>query len=105
MNPNLHPELLFLSMKQWQAVVFPLSLTSLMYLGSMALKSLLLVDSWGEHMNHGEGSLLDSAIFFWTRFLDWVLLTVSNVLAWRNYVVVSTPTFPFHFWVLTVSIS
>ncbi|KAG7028101.1 CAAX prenyl protease 2, partial [Cucurbita argyrosperma subsp. argyrosperma] len=71
----------------WQAVVFPLSLTSLMYLGSMALKSLLLVDSWGEHMNHGEGSLLDSAIFFWTRFLDWVLLTVSNVLAWRNYVV------------------
>ena len=56
-------------------------------------------------MNHGEGSLLDSAIFFWTRFLDWVLLTVSNVLAWRNYVVVSTPTFPFHFWVLTVSIS
>lgn len=71
----------------WQAVVFPLSLTSLMYLGSMALKSLLLVDSWGEHMYHGEGSLLDSAIFFWTRFLDWVLLTVSNVLAWRNYVV------------------
>ncbi|XP_022144723.1 CAAX prenyl protease 2 [Momordica charantia] len=71
----------------WQVVVFPLSLTSLMYAGSMILKSLLLVDSWREYMNHGEGSLVDCASFFWRNFLDWGLSTVSNVLAWRNYVV------------------
>lgn len=71
----------------WQAVIFPLSLTSLMYVGSMVLKSLLLVDSWREYMKHGEGSLLDCAILIWTQFLDSWLLTVSNVLAWRNYAV------------------
>ncbi|KAG7017445.1 hypothetical protein SDJN02_19310 [Cucurbita argyrosperma subsp. argyrosperma] len=60
--------------------------------GSMVLKSLLLVDSWREHMNHREGFLSDCAEFFWTRVLDRGLLTVSNPLAWRNYVVVSTPT-------------
>lgn len=76
-------------MKQWQAVFFPLSLTSFMYVGSMVLKSLLLVDSWREHMNHGGDSLLNCARMLWTRVLDWGLSTVSNILAWRNYVVVS----------------
>ncbi|KAL0555349.1 hypothetical protein IC582_009293 [Cucumis melo] len=71
----------------WQAVFFPLSLTSFMYVGSMVLKSLLLVDSWREHMNHGGDSLLNCARMLWTRVLDWGLSTVSNILAWRNYVV------------------
>ena len=43
-------------------------------------------------MNHREGTLSDCAEFFWTRVLDRGLLTVSNLLAWRNCVVVSTPT-------------
>ncbi|TYK25244.1 CAAX prenyl protease 2 isoform X2 [Cucumis melo var. makuwa] len=71
----------------WQAVFFPLSLTSFMYVGSMVLKSLLLVDSWREHMNRGGDSLLNCARMLWTRVLDWGLSTVSNILAWRNYVV------------------
>ncbi|OMO82179.1 putative protease U48 caax prenyl protease rce1 [Corchorus capsularis] len=35
----------------WQAVVFPLFLTSLMYAGSMMFKSMSLVNRWKEHRN------------------------------------------------------
>ncbi|KAJ0949885.1 putative CAAX prenyl protease 2 [Helianthus annuus] len=38
-----------LCMKQWEAVVFPLCLTSLMYIGSFILKTLSIWSSWAEH--------------------------------------------------------
>ncbi|XP_059463116.1 CAAX prenyl protease 2 isoform X2 [Corylus avellana] len=65
----------------WQAVVFPLSLTSLMYAGSLVLKILLLVDSRRENANRGgEGISLQN-------FLASIVSVASNVLAWRSYVV------------------
>lgn len=78
-----------LCMKQWQAVVLPVSLTCLMYAGSLVLKALLLVDRWRERVSRGEelsyeyiqGSLLG--------FVDSIISVASNVSAWRNYVVVS----------------
>ncbi|KAI4348978.1 hypothetical protein L6164_009638 [Bauhinia variegata] len=71
----------------WQAVVFPLSLTSLMYAGSLFLKSLLLVDSWKEHGSSGGGLPFDSCKNISERFLGWLSSIIFNVLAWRNYVV------------------
>ncbi|XP_063946892.1 CAAX prenyl protease 2 isoform X2 [Daucus carota subsp. sativus] len=44
----------------WQAVIIPLSLTSLMYAGSLVLKSLLLLDSWRDQWNHGDQLSRDS---------------------------------------------
>ncbi|XP_048225919.1 CAAX prenyl protease 2 isoform X2 [Ricinus communis] len=69
----------------WQAVVFPLSLTSLMYAGSFALKLFLLVDSWKEHANGGIS--FDSINLLFQNFITWMFSTASNVLVWRNYVV------------------
>ncbi|KAE8098536.1 hypothetical protein FH972_016590 [Carpinus fangiana] len=67
----------------WQAVVFPLSLTSLMYAGSLVLKTLLLVDSRRENANRGgEGISLQNQ-----NFLASIVSVASNVLAWRSYVV------------------
>lgn len=77
-------------MKQWQAVVLPLSLTSLMYAGSLVLKSLLLLDSWRQHAAFGGGLSFDSCKCALMRFIGWLSAVSTNVLAWRNYVVVST---------------
>lgn len=77
-------------MKQWQAVILPLSLTSLMYAGSLFLKFLLLLDSWRQHTAFGNGLSFDSCQCTWIAFLGWLSSISSNVLAWRNYVVVST---------------
>ncbi|XP_061963812.1 CAAX prenyl protease 2 isoform X1 [Populus nigra] len=71
----------------WQAVVFPLSLTCLMYAGSLVFKSLLLVDSWKEHMHQGEGISLNCIKDILQNFLAGLSSTASNVLAWRSYVV------------------
>lgn len=67
-------------------MVFPLSLTSLMYAGSLLLKTLLLMESRRENANRGgEGISLQ-------KFLASIVSVASNVLAWRNYVVVSSFT-------------
>lgn len=76
-----------LCMKQWQAVVFPLSLTCLMYAGSLVFKSLLLVDSWKEHMHLGEGNSLNCIKDILQNFLAGLSSTASNILAWRTFVV------------------
>lgn len=76
-------------MKQWQAAVIPLSLTSLMYAGSFCLKSLLLMESWKEHLNEDGGLSFDCVKHLLQNFIDWMSSAASNVLAWRNYVVVS----------------
>ncbi|GAB4833394.1 hypothetical protein Ancab_031637 [Ancistrocladus abbreviatus] len=69
----------------WQAVFIPLSLTSLMYAGSLLLKFLLLLDSWREHGNGGIS--FNSVIYGLHKFLEYVPSVASNVSAWRNYVV------------------
>lgn len=71
----------------WQAVVFPLSLTCLMYAGSLVFKSLLLVDSWKEHMHLGEGNSLNCIKDILQNFLAGLSSTASNILAWRTFVV------------------
>ncbi|XP_057422931.1 CAAX prenyl protease 2 isoform X2 [Lotus japonicus] len=71
----------------WQAVVLPLSLTSLMYAGSMFNKFLLLFDSWMEHTASGGGLSFHSCKCALTRFLGWLAAISSDVLTWRFYVV------------------
>ncbi|GLT62649.1 hypothetical protein SLA2020_352680 [Shorea laevis] len=71
----------------WQAVVFPLLLTSLMYTGSLVLKSLSAVDKWKKHRNQGQGPLFDSIKTILQEVPGWILPTASNILFWRNLVV------------------
>ncbi|KAF6172092.1 hypothetical protein GIB67_029510 [Kingdonia uniflora] len=63
---------------KWQAVVYPLLLTSLLYIGDFISKSLYLMSLWEE----------DTAITS-RRFSHSIVSVALNVLAWRNYVVVS----------------
>lgn len=78
-----------LCMKQWQAVVIPLSLTSLMYAGSLVLKSLLLLDSWKDKWNHGESISCDSVEDIVRKSTIWMKSVSSNIMVWRNFIVVS----------------
>ncbi|KAF7818780.1 CAAX prenyl protease 2 [Senna tora] len=71
----------------WQAVIVPLSLTSLMYAGSLFLKSLLLMDSWRQDRDSGGGLSFDYCKYVPQRILGWFYTTASNVLAWRNCIV------------------
>lgn len=84
-----------LFMKQWQAVVYPLSLTSLMYAGSLVLKFMFIVSSWKEYRNQGRGITINCVKDVPQNFFDWVFSTASNIMAWRNYVVVSIFTIYF----------
>ncbi|XP_019158487.1 PREDICTED: CAAX prenyl protease 2 isoform X1 [Ipomoea nil] len=66
----------------WQAAVFPLSLTALMYAGSL-LEALLLLVSCQE--NQGDGTSILSTIP--QRFVNSVFSMATNISAWRNYFV------------------
>ncbi|KAL0309545.1 UNVERIFIED_CONTAM: CAAX prenyl protease 2 [Sesamum radiatum] len=67
----------------WQALVFPLSLTSFMYTGSFAWKLLSMLQASNEHLNSGGDELVSS----FRKFVDWVLSLTSSVSSWRNYFV------------------
>ncbi|KAL0374890.1 UNVERIFIED_CONTAM: CAAX prenyl protease 2 [Sesamum radiatum] len=67
----------------WQALVFPLSLTSFMYTGSFAWKLLSMLQASNEHLDSGGDELVSS----FRKFIDWVLSLISNVSSWRNYFV------------------
>ncbi|XP_022002839.1 CAAX prenyl protease 2 isoform X3 [Helianthus annuus] len=76
-----------LCMKQWEAVVFPLCLTSLMYIGSFILKILSIWSSWAEHGDrqidisfHGLKSGLQNLI-------NWMVSAVYDISVWRMYIV------------------
>ncbi|KAH7855619.1 hypothetical protein Vadar_026795 [Vaccinium darrowii] len=71
----------------WQAVVYPVTLTSLMYAGSLTLKSILLLASWKEQCNDGEGQLSNCTENVLQRFIGKIFSVASNVSAWRNYFV------------------
>ncbi|KAL4199071.1 hypothetical protein AMTRI_Chr03g49370 [Amborella trichopoda] len=69
----------------WQAVVFPLLLTSLLYSGCFVSKLLFLLTARKQEESNGEGDSLTSG--FSHGFLERISSLTSNVLAWRNYVV------------------
>ncbi|KAK9921231.1 hypothetical protein M0R45_029750 [Rubus argutus] len=71
----------------WQALVFPLSLTALMYAGSLTLKSLLLINSLREDMNCSGGLSFDYIKSISQEVVASMRSIASNVLHWRNYVV------------------
>ncbi|XP_058087391.1 CAAX prenyl protease 2 isoform X2 [Magnolia sinica] len=71
----------------WQAVVFPLSLTSLLYTGSLVSKCTFLASAWNENKFHAEGCSVECIKRAPQRLLDQIQSIASNVLAWRVYVV------------------
>ncbi|KAK9058846.1 hypothetical protein SSX86_023690 [Deinandra increscens subsp. villosa] len=71
----------------WEAVIFPLCLTSLMYTGSFVHKLFSIWSSCAEHGDrqidisfHGLKSVLQNLI-------NWMLSLVYNISAWRMYIV------------------
>ncbi|KAI4370180.1 hypothetical protein MLD38_018554 [Melastoma candidum] len=72
----------------WQAVVFPISLTSMMYVGSMIFKLLSWVDSLREHDIDWDNVLSMDYICCSIRALrEWLVSRAYNVMTWRNFVV------------------
>ncbi|KAG8376699.1 hypothetical protein BUALT_Bualt09G0091100 [Buddleja alternifolia] len=71
----------------WQALVFPLSLTSLMYTGSFVLKILSMSRASNEHFNSGENLSNVCIRSAFLKFIDLVVSITSNVSYWRNYFV------------------
>ncbi|PIN05407.1 Prenyl protein protease [Handroanthus impetiginosus] len=71
----------------WQALVFPLSLTSLMYTGSFALKLLSMLQESDEHFHSGGNISVLCIKSIFTKIIDWVISIASNVSCWRNYFV------------------
>ncbi|XP_073114217.1 CAAX prenyl protease 2 isoform X4 [Elaeis guineensis] len=73
----------------WQAVVFPLFLTSLLYSGSLVKKSWSLMNPCrGGRTNSGRGVRSHDCVRSDApRFLNWASSCARNVMVWRNYVV------------------
>lgn len=71
----------------WEAVVLPLCLTSLMYAGSLVHKSLLFLDLWSEHWNQGGHLSFHSLENGLQELISRILSVASNVSAWRIYFV------------------
>ncbi|KAM3341394.1 CAAX prenyl protease 2 isoform X1 [Capsicum galapagoense] len=71
----------------WQAVIFPLTLTSLMYAGTLILKLLLLLDSAQEDRENGRSLSLDIIKNAVHEFIESISSMASNISAWRNYFV------------------
>ncbi|PKI38531.1 hypothetical protein CRG98_041096 [Punica granatum] len=71
----------------WQAVMFPLALTSLMYAGSMTLNFLLWLDSWKEDSDSGGCFSFRCFSDALKAFIERIRSRASNVLFWRNLVV------------------
>ncbi|XP_052173359.1 CAAX prenyl protease 2 isoform X2 [Diospyros lotus] len=71
----------------WQAVVYPVLLTSLMYAGSVVLKLASLVNSWKEYWNAGQdhsSNFTNNVLQIW---IGRMFSIASNIAAWRNYFV------------------
>ncbi|CAH2080505.1 unnamed protein product [Thlaspi arvense] len=77
----------------WQAVVYPVSLTSLMYAGSLVLKSISLLKSWKEHRNDGEGHSSNCMDNVLQILISKMLSFASDVLSWRYFIVMKLSLF------------
>lgn len=71
----------------WEAVVLPLCLTSLMYVGSFVLKLFSLWSSWAEHGDHQIERSFDGLKSVLQRLINWLLSAVYNISAWRTFIV------------------
>ncbi|KAJ4970736.1 hypothetical protein NE237_003835 [Protea cynaroides] len=71
----------------WHAVIFPISLTSLIYTGSLVSKFMSLLSSWNQYEVCGEGFLSEYTKIAFQRFLERMSAMASDVKAWRNYLV------------------
>ncbi|KAK4478733.1 hypothetical protein RD792_014231 [Penstemon davidsonii] len=73
----------------WQALVFPLVLTSFMYTGSFVRKFLSMLQESNEHLGDG-GNLSNFCIkSIFSEFIDWAVSNSSNISSWRNYFVIA----------------
>ncbi|KAL3825779.1 hypothetical protein ACJIZ3_021808 [Penstemon smallii] len=73
--------------EQWQALVFPLVLTSFIYTGSFVRKFLSMLQESNEHLGDG-GNLSNFCIkSIFSEFIDWAVSNYSNISSWRNYFV------------------
>ncbi|KAM5559511.1 CAAX prenyl protease 2 [Rosa sericea] len=71
----------------WQALVFPLSLTALMYAGSLTFMSLLLIHSLREDVNCSGGLSFDYIKSISQEAAASLRSIASSVMHWRNSVV------------------
>ncbi|KMT06809.1 hypothetical protein BVRB_7g159670 isoform A [Beta vulgaris subsp. vulgaris] len=69
----------------WHAVVFPFTLTSLVYAGSLVYKCVLLSSSWNG--DESEGIPLNCLHIVLHKIYSVVISVASNIAAWRNLVV------------------
>lgn len=91
-----------LCMKQWHAVVFPFTLTSLVYAGSLVYKCVLLSSSWNG--DESEGIPLNCLHIVLHKIYSVVISVASNIAAWRNLVVVSSIFLLSECWVFNLDI-
>ncbi|KAK6139920.1 hypothetical protein DH2020_026296 [Rehmannia glutinosa] len=91
---TLYETVLILRQANWQALVFPLSLSSFMYTGSFAVKLLSMLQASNEHLNSDENLSAVCIKNIFLRIIDWVVSKTSCVSSWRNYFVVSVLLFP-----------
>lgn len=70
----------------WPAFLNPLLLTSLMYTGSFTIKLKLMLNSWAEQRNFSQDHSSTCGDFL-QIFITYLSSMVSNVSAWRKYVV------------------
>lgn len=78
-----------LCLKQWEAVVIPLFLTSLMYAGSFVLKFYSIWSSWADHEDHRIDLSFEGLKILLEKIINLMLSLVYNISAWRMYIVVS----------------
>ncbi|XP_051130680.1 CAAX prenyl protease 2 isoform X2 [Andrographis paniculata] len=71
----------------WEAMVYPLSLTSLMYAGSFVLRLLSIIQESTECLNDDGSLYLVYVKNTFMDFIEWLVSVSSSVSAWRNYVV------------------
>lgn len=72
--------------RQIQAITFPLLLTSLLYLGPLAMAALEMYEDWCEGRLKFTGSGGSCPTHSTCEFLYSLKLLISDVLAWRNFV-------------------
>ncbi|KZV28437.1 CAAX prenyl protease 2 [Dorcoceras hygrometricum] len=70
----------------WQALIYPVSLTSCMYIGSFALNLFSVLEARNEYLNTG-GNPLHFYKTYLQRFISQAVSAISSISCWRNYFV------------------
>jgi hypothetical protein len=72
---------------QWQATIYPLLLTALLYLGPLVMAAFDCFTQCAQPYSEAEAS--GWSVNSLANLVENINTLVSNILAWRNYVVVS----------------